>query len=254
MTWYARGLGLLSQPPVPEQGTGEATPRFWPSLRTYLVWSLWVSIAFFSIYPTCNWAGSLRSHTFGLYLSAELSIPLVPEMVWVYLSMYVLFLTPPFVLGKEAMKRLGRRLIVGTLLAGAVFLAVPTHLGFPRELPSGPLLRAIYEKIFAVDLPHNMVPSLHVVYSALFLLAFIAEGSRKGLAPLWGLWLVLISSSTVLVHQHHLLDVVSGLGLAVFLHLRLPQEATHAPSPASDSRCGVSDRSSPGRGSGPRDS
>jgi membrane-associated phospholipid phosphatase len=39
---------------------------------------------------------------------------------------------------------------------------------------------------------------------------------------LWGLWLLGIASSTLLIHQHHLLDVVSGLGLAFLLHLRMP--------------------------------
>ena len=32
--------------------------------KTYGIWALWVGIAFFSIYPTCNWLTSQRSNTY----------------------------------------------------------------------------------------------------------------------------------------------------------------------------------------------
>lgn len=184
----------------------------------YAKWFGWVSLAFFPIYPACNWISSIRTRTFGLYLPAELAIPLVPAFVWVYFSMYAIFLLPPFLLDAEAIPRLGRRLVKGTLWAGLVFLVLPTHLGFPRVLPADPAYHRAFLGIFKWDHPHNLVPSLHVVYTTLFLLAYIQDGPRRIPALLWWTWMALVTASTVLVHQHHVLDVVTGLMLAGCLH------------------------------------
>lgn len=189
--------------------------------RTYGIWSLWVGLAFAVVYPVCNFWTSKRTTTFGLYAPFELSLPFVPDLVWVYLSMYVLFLLPAFFLNPSALRRLGQRLVYGTVLSGLFFLLIPGRLGFPREVPTGSLQGAVYRHIFSIDLPHNMAPSLHVVYSALFLLALVQAAPSTWQKSLWWVWLVLISASTVLVHQHHLVDVISGLGLAILLHNRI---------------------------------
>lgn len=188
--------------------------------RTYGIWSLWVGLAFAVVYPICNFWTSKRTLTFGLYAPIELGIPFVPAMVWMYLSMYVLFLLPAFFLSPLELRSLGQRLVYGTFLSGLCFLLLPGRLGFPREVPLGFLQGAVYRRIFSIDPPHNMAPSLHVVYSALFLLALIHAAPSTWQKSLWWVWLALISASTVLVHQHHLVDVISGLGLAFLLHNR----------------------------------
>ena len=58
--------------------------------RIYAFWAMWVSVAFFSVYPICNWLTSRRGEYFSLYFSAELNVPFVPEFMLVYLFMYVL--------------------------------------------------------------------------------------------------------------------------------------------------------------------
>ncbi len=185
--------------------------------KTYAYWALWVGVAFFSIYPTCNWLTARRATAYGLYTDWELSLPFIPAFIWVYLSMYVLFLLPPFFLGPAGLRLLGRRLVWATLAAGLAFLLVPGQLGFPRIAPAGDgLLTPLYEQLFAVDLPHNLVPSLHVAFSALILLALI--GAAAALRWLWWPWLGLICASTLFVHQHHLLDVFAGLALALACH------------------------------------
>src|ERR1051326_8025518 len=120
---------------------GAAPPR----LRTYLVWSFWVGVAFFTIYPTMNWLTSLRARPWHLYLPAELRIPFLPQFVWVYFSMYLLFFLPAFVLPAERMPALGKQLIAGSLVAAAIFVLVPAELGIARQLPG----RAPYDADFA---------------------------------------------------------------------------------------------------------
>ena len=79
--------------------------------RTYGFWFFWVSVVFFTVYPFCNWVTAKRDATFSLYIAQEHAIPFVPEFVWIYLSLYLIFLLPPFFLEAEHMNVLGRQLI-----------------------------------------------------------------------------------------------------------------------------------------------
>lgn len=185
-------------------------------LATFTSWGSLVGVAFFGIYPTTNWLASLRGEHYSLFFADELSLPFVPEFVWFYFSMYGLFLLPPFLLNPAELKRLAKELILATGVAGLVFVTFPARLGFPRTLPEDEIYRAIFQGLFAVDHPFNLVPSLHVVYTTAISLAVvfhIHSSTRVLLCCWWGA----IVSSTVLVHQHHLLDVVTGVALAVLI-------------------------------------
>src|ERR1051326_7700325 len=126
---------------------GAAPPR----LRTYLVWSFWVGVAFFTIYPTMNWLTSLRARPWHLYLPAELRIPFLPQFVWVYFSMYLLFFLPAFVLPAERMPALGRQVIAGSRGAAASGGLVPAERCGARQLPGRAPDDAIGPGGFRVD-------------------------------------------------------------------------------------------------------
>jgi membrane-associated phospholipid phosphatase len=179
--------------------------------RTYAYWFFWISIVFFTVYPLCNWLTAKRGTTFSLYIESELSIPFIPEFVWAYLSLYLLFIIPPFFLKPARMDVLGKQLVAATIFCGVIFLLLPARLGFERTVPDDPFYRSVFANMFAVDLPHNMVPSLHVTFSSLILLSLYRAQQANLAKIIFGAWLVLICASTVLVHQHHLLDVVTGL-------------------------------------------
>ena len=134
-------------------------------LVTYLLWSTGAGIAFFSVYPTTNWVTTLRGQTYRCYFDWELSTPFVPHFIWAYLSMYVLFFTPPLFMEPPALRALGQQVIWATLISGLMFLLFPATLGFPRVVPGDPSVDEIYRTMFALDEPHNLVPSLHVVWS-----------------------------------------------------------------------------------------
>ncbi len=185
-------------------------------LATFASWGALVGIAFFSIYPTTNWLTGLRDYHYSLFFSLELRAPFVPEFIWLYLSMYVLFALPPFFLNPPELKRLARELIVATGISGMVFLLFPAQLGFTRTLPGDEFYRGIFQALFSVDQPFNLVPSLHVVYTMAIGLAVMARAG-SGLRVLLSAWLVLIVASTILVHQHHLLDVIAGVMLALLM-------------------------------------
>jgi len=192
-------------------------------LSTFVLWGSLVGLAFFSIYPTTNWLTGLGSRHYSLFFEEELRLPFVPEFIWLYLSMYVLFILPPFLLNPGELKRLAKELILATCISGIAFLILPAQLGFSRSLPAEDLYRGIFQSLFSVDQPFNLVPSLHVVYSTSISLALIARANTF-VRRLLSVWLVLIVSSTVLVHQHHLLDVITGVALALLMRLFLEKK------------------------------
>ena len=194
-------------------------------IRSYLLWAWWVGVAFFAVYPTMNWLASQRSTPFHLFVPAELDVPFVPQFIWAYLSMYLLFAIPPVFLGASQLRALGRQLIAGTLVSGLLFLLFPAQLGFARTVPAEALYAGIYAAMFSMDRPYNLVPSLHIVFSAAIALACADVTGPAARAVLRG-WLAVIAASTLLVHQHHVLDVAAAFAL-VFL-LRRRYEVTYA--------------------------
>jgi membrane-associated phospholipid phosphatase len=192
----------------------------WTRIRTYVLWSSAAGGVFFALYPAINWLTTMRTDTYRLYFDWELGVPLVPRCVWAYLSMYALFLAPPLFMEPPALRALGKQLIWATLVCGAMFLVLPATLGFERVVPDDPAVAGIYQTMFALDPPHNLVPSLHVVWSAAIALAV------RDSAAVWGrwffaAWLACIAVSTLLVHQHHIADVVVALALVAVIRKTL---------------------------------
>jgi membrane-associated phospholipid phosphatase len=187
-------------------------PRWpgWRGLAPFLAWGSLVAVVFLAVYPASNWLGSRRAELWHFYLDTELAIPFVPQAVWLYLSMYLLFALPPWFVPADAAARLGKQLITGCVACGSIFLLLPAALGFDRMLPAEAPYRQIFQTLHAIDAPHNLVPSLHVVFSCLIALA-CAGYARTPYAWLLRIWLVAIVVSTVLVHQHHLIDVLVAL-------------------------------------------
>lgn len=181
--------------------------------RTYLWLGLLLDLLFVLVYGGASLFNHLRSAHLELYFDWETGLPLVPGFIYPYFSIFLLFLLPPFALEVPALRRLAKQLMAATLVAGAAFVLLPTRPGFEPvvgELPS------LFNLLANIDPPYNLLPSLHVTYSTLTILAisFISPAWLKLL--LW-LWLGVMCASVVLIHQHHLLDVVSGLLLALII-------------------------------------
>jgi membrane-associated phospholipid phosphatase len=186
-----------------------------PARREVLVSLAWVAILtplFIAVYGTTNWAASQRQQLGRFYFDWELQIPFVPQMVWGYLSLFALFFLPMFALREQALHTLCRRLAVATIVSGIVFLALPAELGFARPA-SVPGYEVVFGSLYLLDRPHNLLPSLHIAWSALLLHALRAA-SPGWLRRAFEVWFVVVCASVVLVHQHHVLDVIGGLLVA----------------------------------------
>ena len=191
-----------------------------PDLERFKVICLYVTlstIVFAVIYGWCNQQATLNPNHYAMFTEWELKIPLIPWMIYPYISLNLLLVVAAFVLKEvSSVKGFCMSLIIAAVIAGFIFYFFPGQLGFVRETVPG--YEHFFDFMFAIDHPHNLYPSLHVTYSTLAILAMIEQTSNKIFHAFMWVWLLLISSSVVFVHQHHLFDIVTGFILALILY------------------------------------
>ncbi len=183
----------------------------WPFLRFAWLLSAANGVWFALVYGCCDSLTARRSLRVPIHLPVELAIPLIPGAVVIYMSIYLLFLAGPFIVReRREFTAVIRALALATLIGGVGFLLIPARAAFA---PPGDL--GIWAGLFhfadRLNLDHNMVPSLHVALSVCCVSAFARSATPRGRGLLW-IWAAAIAASTLLTHQHHLVDVLSGWG------------------------------------------
>lgn len=159
-----------------------------------VVLTLW----FYLLYGTSNWLAQRMPYRISM---DEMTLPFVPQWAPVYLSLNLL-LGLSFLLTKRRAE-LFTALLIQTTLAWPVFVFLPLE---PITLPSQP--ESVWFLLAdAVNLHLNYLPSLHVAYATTC--ALIVR--RFWVLP----WVLAISASTLLTHQHYPVDVVMGAALAL---------------------------------------
>ncbi|SIR60927.1 hypothetical protein SAMN05880592_1394 [Bosea sp. TND4EK4] len=200
----------------------EAGPRSRRAWRCYCRLGSVYLLTYVVVFNLTSWIAALRRSKVSLYLPPELGIAFSPVWIWPYASLLLVIVVPALFLGEIRLKRLGQQSMAVLIVASACFVLFPAELGFTRSLPDEAPYRQIFTWLFAMDRPNNLVPSLHVALSTLCIVAFAeAIVSPVGRFALW-VWLGMIAAATVLVHQHHLLDVASGFALACGVRRWLP--------------------------------
>jgi len=188
----------------------------WPHLKTGWLQALLVTVWFCCVYGGADWVAAHRLFRVRVHLDAELLIPLIPSFTLVYMSIYLLFLGAPFVLRtRRELASLAVAQAITIFVAGICFLLVPARVAFP---PATDAALGIWKSLFQfadrLNLDYNLVPSLHVALSIVCVEMFAkrADVTGKWVLRSWG---ALIAASTILTHQHHLIDAVSGYLLAL---------------------------------------
>jgi protein-tyrosine phosphatase/membrane-associated phospholipid phosphatase len=189
----------------------------WPAC-----WRLALAGAVFVIvYSSCNRFTATRGDVPSLMFEWERHIPFIREMVIPYWSLDLFFCGAFFLCGsKLELNLLTKRLIAVSLASGVCFLIFPLKLALPRPDPIGwtaPFFHALYFN----DLPYNLAPSLHI---SLRSLVWVVYGAylTGWLRRLVKIWFILIGASTLLVWQHHLVDVASGFLMGWIIAVLIP--------------------------------
>jgi membrane-associated phospholipid phosphatase len=191
--------------------------------------SVLLSLLFLVVYTSCNWITSIRSDVGFWFFEWERNIPFLPLMILPYISLDLFFAAAPFLLRNKGERRMfARRVTAAILVAGAFFLLLPLQFGFPRPVVSG-WLGSIYQFLHAFDQPHNLFPSLHITLQ-IILVDTYARHVRGVIRWLIQIWFGLIGISTLLTHQHHIIDVVGGFILAIFCLYIIRESIPRAPA------------------------
>jgi membrane-associated phospholipid phosphatase len=186
----------------------------WPHIREALwlgaLFGIWLEL----VYGLTDHLTALRTFRVRVHFDAELAIPFVPAMTAFYISIFPLLWLAPFTLRKrDELRALIGSLSRITLFAGIGFLLLPAQLAYaPEDVPSR--WAWLYGLADTLNLHHNVAPSLHVALAVACIDAYTRRASRTARLVLWA-WGAAIVLSTLLIHQHHLLDVVSGFLLAL---------------------------------------
>jgi hypothetical protein len=152
----------------------------WPFLRFAWLLSAANAVWFAFVYGGSDWLTAHRSLRVPIHLPIELSIPLIPGAILIYMSIYVLFLAGPFIVrDRREFAALICALAMATLIGGVGFLLLPSRAAFA---PPGDLgfWAGLFQFADRLNLDYNMVPSLHVALSVCCIAAFAQHASRTG--------------------------------------------------------------------------
>ena len=186
-------------------------------IRTIIIWGAITLIFSTVVYFGTNEIASKSEHFYELYFEFERDIPMVPWMIYIYQSFAVLIIVTYFsIKSPQKIKAYSISFMSSCGIAAVFFILFPTELGFSRtENIEG--YEFMYNLLHMIDKPHNLAPSLHITYSALGAYVLSSEIQSKFLKRMIWLWFLLICGSIVLVHQHHLFDIFSGILLSYFV-------------------------------------
>jgi len=187
----------------------------WDLFRYTLIVTLAVGAWFALVFAGADWITRQHALRVRVHFDAELLIPFVPASVFGYMSIYPLFAFPSFILRtRREVRALGVTMFAVIAIGGIGFLLVPAQIAFPPASESTPrdCLVRIAKR---VALENNLVPSLHIALSAVCICIYARRASLFGRLAWWA-WSIVIAASTMLLHQHYLVDVITGyaLGLA----------------------------------------
>lgn len=168
---------------------------------------------FVLVYGGASLLAGLRGKLPHPYFDFELDLPFVPAMAVIYLTGPLVLAAAPFVLRTwREMTPFFLTLTAETLVGGLCFLLFPVEQGYPPRTASG-LWGEVFRVADALNLDHNEIPSLHVAFAVTAALVFGKRCGRLG-RILFALWAGAVSLSTLLLHEHHLLDIMAGAALA----------------------------------------
>ena len=187
------------------------------SLRfAFLRYAAWLTCLWLVVYGGANWITGQHDYRVKIWVDLELAMPFWPRFAAVYLSLFPMLWLSPFVLHEEqTLRRFAAALGWLIVASGVGFLLVPASAAYDTPVVVGPSM-AVFNLADQLNLDYNMLPSLHVGMSVLCAAAYSRQAGRTATFIFWA-WALAICASTLVTHQHHLADVVTGAALgAVF--------------------------------------
>jgi membrane-associated phospholipid phosphatase len=155
-----------------------------------------------------------------LLLPIDRLIPLFQPAIVPYLLGDVLFIGVPIWAAVRAKPREFEAymisILLGTAVSYVVYLVFPTFVTRPEITSTDALSRALMI-LYQTDRAYNAAPSGHALYTVLSFL-YLARWKPK-YRLIWIAVAILILVSTLLTRQHYVLDLASGIALAILAYV-----------------------------------
>jgi membrane-associated phospholipid phosphatase len=184
-----------------------AVPR--ENIRTVVVLALVYTLVFDVLYGGASLFARYVPWRVHVDLPFEAHTPFVPGAAFVYLSVLPLIAIAPFVLRDlQSYSAMVWALILETGVGFVGFMLLPVAPSGLDKTLSAPDSEA-YTFANWLNLEGNYLPSLHVAFAVTAMLAYWNRARGFGKSAL-AVWTCAIVVSTLLIHQHYIVDVMSG--------------------------------------------
>lgn len=178
------------------------------TLKERFVWMIFMGAFFFILYGSANQYALLTAPHISLFMDWELNLPFIPAFIVPYMSSDILFCLAfllPYT--RFELRVLAARVLFIIVTSVILFALIPLQYGF--EKPEVSEFKFLFTLLQA-DLPYNQLPSLHISFAIVLWASMRAKISNKVLQVILAGWLWLIALSTLLVYQHHFIDIPTG--------------------------------------------
>ncbi len=147
-------------------------------------------------------------------LPIDAQIPFIPEAIFAYMSFHLFCFLPVFISSvsiSKSIETIFAACIAFTIMFG-FYLIVPSAYPRPEIQSCDSWSHALLAYYYVADPPNNTFPSSHVAITAILILQ-ISPYLRRfyWFFVFWGASIIV---STLLVKQHYVVDVLSGITLA----------------------------------------
>jgi membrane-associated phospholipid phosphatase len=147
-------------------------------------------------------------------LALDRVLPVVPEWMLVYGSLYVFAVILPLAVVREPalVRRVMAAYLFAMIVSYVVFVLFPTTGPRPAYVAGEGFAAWALRGVYTLDAPSNCFPSLHVAYA--FVAAFACFRIHRGTGVAAAGWATLIAISTVYTKQHYVVDAIGGAFVA----------------------------------------
>lgn len=181
--------------------------------------AVWITCLWLAVYGGASWITGQHEYRVRLGTRLDSVIPFVPAAAVAYLSLFPMFWLAPLVLRtRDQVISFSKSLAWLIVLSGVAFLLIPSDEPHPPQHPAG-FFGGLHALADHLNLNYNFFPSLHVGMAVVCAWAY-GRCAARWLAVCCWLWAAAISLSTLLTHQHYVVDVVAGAALACLISLR----------------------------------
>ena len=152
-------------------------------------------------------------HLIGTKLDAL--TPFLPGFIYIYIAWYISLVVIPYYIylkDKRSFNKYVMTYLISTIICGIIFITYPNTIK-RAELTGTGITNFLVQIIYYLDYPVNCLPSIHCLYSFLYILAIF---DTKKVTPLYMKILITIFSiavvfSTLFVKQHVIYDAIASL-------------------------------------------